>query len=256
MEEIKIQKYLCGQPETAASKALAQWLWETQSDRSYLAMMRYRVAGYAADVCTDTYYIGMQGDNCVARLWNGWGKHKGAVGNFGNFLIKEECRGGGLSRKMLDMWYEELMQRNDQPIGLFCSAAHEWLIEYYGRYGFCRAFESDDHIRLYCPLGNSPAKFPELCEDYYQSASRLRICPATVQWRHEIDCLLHFVLEAAGETFGFPEAPSLEAVLMNPKLGTAELLMTEKDRPVGWAFTPPGGVRKWQVHPRFRSQLP
>jgi len=255
MEKIEIQKYLCGQTATQASKALEKWLWETEGDRSYLKMMRYRVAGNAKDACTDIYYIGMQGDNCVARLWNGWGKHAGAAGNFGNFLIQEDYRGGGLSRRMLDLWYEDLMQRADRPIGLFCSAAHEWLIGYYGRYGFRRAFDSKDHIRLYMPLGNSPEDFAQLCEDYYQSAKQLRICPTSVQWRHEIDCLLHFALEAAGEDFGLPGAPSLEAVLMKPELGTAELLMTEKDRPVGWAFTPPGGVRQWQIHPAFCKQF-
>ena len=54
MEEITLHKYRCGEPETSARQALSQWLWETESDRSYLSMMRYRVAGKAADVCTDT----------------------------------------------------------------------------------------------------------------------------------------------------------------------------------------------------------
>lgn len=249
-----IVRYCCSEPQNEASQAFGDWLKETQTDRSYHAMMRYRVAGLAAEECTDVYFLAMEGGWTVARLWNGWGKHTNAVGNFGNFLIREEFRGGGLSKKILDTWYEDLMQREDRPLGLFCSVGQPWLIDYYGRYGFRVAVKDENHMRLYKPLGDSPEDFRELCKDYYSPAESFTVRPATVQWRHEIDCMLQFAMDAEGEPFGFAAAPSLEAVLVKPELGKAELLFTEKNRPVGWAFTPPGGEKLWQIHPAYREQ--
>ena len=249
-----IVKYCCGQPQNEASLAFQNWLVETRVDRSYHAMMEYRVAGRAAEDCVDTYFLAMEQDRAVARLWNGWGKHPHAAGNFGNFLIREEFRGGGLSRKMLDAWYEDLMGRQDRPLGLFCSVGQPWLIDYYGRYGFRVAVRDENHMRLYKPLDGSPEDFRELCEDYYRPTQSLTVRPATVEWRHEIDCLLQFAMDAVGVPFGFENAPTLEAVLMKPELGQAELLFTLENRPVGWSFTPPGGAKQWQIHPVYRGQ--
>ena len=249
-----IVKYCCGQPQNEAAQAFQNWLEETRVDRSYHAMMEYRVAGQAAEDCADTYFLAMEQDRAVARLWNGWGKHPHAAGNFGNFLIREEFRGGGLSRKMLDAWYEDLMGRQDRPLGLFCSVGQPWLIDYYGRYGFRVAVRDENHMRLYKPLDGSPEDFRELCEDYYHPTQALSVRPATVEWRHEIDCLLQFAMDAVGVPFGFENAPTLEAVLMKPELGEAELLFTQENRPVGWSFTPQGGEKQWQIHPAYREQ--
>lgn len=249
-----IVKYCCGQPQNEASLAFQNWLEETKVDRSYHAMMGYRVAGKAAEICTDTYFLAMEEGEVVARLWHGWGKHPCAAGNFGNFLIREAFRGGGLSKKMLDAWYEDLMGRQDRPLGLFCSVGQPWLIDYYGRYGFRVAVRDAGHMRLYKPLDGSPEDFRELCEEYYCPAQTLTVRPATVEWRHEIDCLLQFAMDGMGKTFGFENAPTLEAVLMKPELGEAELLFTDKNRPVGWSFTPPGGAKQWQIHPAYRGQ--
>ena len=90
MPQVELYCYVCGEPQTKASRALMDWLNETETDRSYLPMMKHRVAGKAADACHDTYYIAMEGDEIISRLWHGWGKHPNAVGNFGNFMTKEE----------------------------------------------------------------------------------------------------------------------------------------------------------------------
>ena len=256
MPQIELVRYLCGEPQTQASEALAAWLFATDTDRSYLPMMQYRVAGNAADQCKDIYYLAMDGDRILSRHWNGWGKHPHAVGNFGNFMTKEEARGQGIGRKLLNMWYEDLMQQPDRPLGLFCSAVNGYLIDLYGGYGFTQAVIKPTFSMLYMPLDDSPATFPELCEDYYCTAQSLTVRPATVEWRHEIDCLLKFALSAEGETFGLPGCKSLEEAIVWPHIGNAQLVFTEKDRPVGWSFTGSDGITHWQLHPKYRGQLP
>lgn len=255
MAEIQIFRYLCGAPETRASQALANWLAATQTPRSYLPMMQYRVAGKAAQSCTDIYYIAMEGEQILSRLWNGWGNHPNAVGNFGNFLTLEAAQGRGIGRKMLNTWYEDLMQQPHRPIGLFCSAMNGFLIDLYGSYGFTQAVIHPNYSSLYMPLDQSPATFPELCEDYYRTAKTLTVKPASVQWRHEVDCLLKFALAAQGESFGLPGCKSLEESIVWPHIGNAQLLFTEEDRVVGWSFTGTDGQTHWQIHPKYRPQF-
>lgn len=252
MPQVELYRYVCGEPQTKASQALMGWLDETDTDRSYLPMMQHRVAGKAVDACNDTYYIAMEGDEIVSRLWHGWGKHSNAVGNFGNFMTKEAAQGQGVGRKLLNMWYEDLMQQLDRPLGLFCSAKNGYLIDLYGGYGFTQAVVLENFSMLYKPLDDSPATFGELCEDYYCRAKSLTVRPATIEWRHEIDLLLKFALKAEGENLGLPGCKSLEEAIVWPHIGNAQLLFTEKNRPVGWSFTGPDGVTHWQIHPKYR----
>ncbi|MBR4863304.1 MAG: hypothetical protein IKU07_01905 [Oscillospiraceae bacterium] len=255
MENVAFYRYRCGEKPTLASRALADWLASTETDRSYLPMMQLRVAGKAAAVCTDTYYIAMEGKEILSRHWHGWGKHPNAVGNFGNFMTKEAARGKGIGRKMLDMWYEDLSFEQEQPIGLFCSAMNGYLIDLYGGYGFTQAVIKPTFSMLYKPLGDSPATFDELCHNYYAVAEKLTVKPADIQWRHEIDCLLKFAMSARGETFGLPGCKTLEESIVWPHIGDAQIVFTEKDRPVGWSFTGADGITHWQIHPDFKEQF-
>lgn len=254
MAPIQIECYLCGEPQTPASRSLAGWLDATETDRSYLPMMQLRVAGRASDQCKDIYYLAMQDGQVVSRLWNGWGKHPDAVGNFGNFYTLEAFQGRGIGHQLLDAWYEDLMQQPDLPIGLFCTSANTHLLDVYGRYGFTQAVILPKYSFLYKPLDNSPECFAELCEQYYRSSPRLSIRPAEIGWRHEIDCLLKFALAAAQKPFGLPGCKSLEEAFVWPERGHAELLFAG-DRPVGWSYTPANGQKQWQIHPAFQKQF-
>ena len=255
MENIEFSRYRCGEESTLATKSLASWLADTETDRSYLPMMQLRVAGKAAAACTDTYYIAMEGDNILSRLWHGWGNHPNAVGNFGNFLTKEEARGKGVGRRLLDMWYEDLTGEENKPLGLFCSAMNGYLIDLYGGYGFTQAVIKPKYSMLYKPLGDSPETFEELCLEYYCPAEKLTVKPADIQWRHEIDCLLKFTMSSMGETFGLPGCNTLEEAIVWPQIGNAQIVFTEKDRPVGWSFTGSDGITRWQLHPGFKRQF-
>lgn len=253
MCNITLERYVCGDKQTEASKALDNWLTETETDRSYLPMMQYRVAGKAADVCEDIYFIAMRDGQAVSRLWNGWGKHPNAVGNFGNFLTLESAQGKGIGRKLLNMWYEDLMQRQNKPMGLFCSAKNGHLIDLYGGYGFTQAVIKPTFSMLYKPLEGSPADFQELCENYYCTAKSLTVRPATVEWRHEIDCLLKFALASEGKSFGLPGCKTLEEAIVWPHIGKASIVFTEKNQPVGWSFSSSDGSTHWQIHPKYQK---
>ena len=255
MDEITYETFYAGAKPSDAAMALDRLLANENPDMTYSQMMRYRLAGKASNECTDIYFLASHLDTQVARLWHGWGKHPNAIGNFGNFRTAEAWQRRGIGRHLLNLWYENLQQHQaDGPLALFCTSSKPHLVKLYGEYGFRPALVGSEGGPLYCPLQNSPATFQEFCQQYYAPDDRLVIRPASIGWRHEIDCLLNFALLDAGESFAFPEMPKLEAALLNPSAGLAELIFTSKNHCIGWAFTPSGGERMLQLHPSFRQQ--
>lgn len=231
---------------TKSGQSLSRMLSDESPGKSYADAMRARVAGALSDVCTDTYFVALDGDECVSRLWYGWGTHADAIGNFGNFLTLEHYRGQGIGTRLLETWYADLQGRKDLPLALFCTSAPKAARMYEG-YGM-RPIEQDAaYGPSYMPLGSSPASFADFCEDYYQPSAYLISRPVTFAYRHEIDCLLKFALLARGEQLGIGEMPSAEhAILYAPD--RARMLFTDRGRCVGWSVD--GQV---QVHPSFEN---
>ena len=84
---MKFEIYVPGAPISDAGRALSAMLKDYNPGASYADMMRLRISGSVSDVCTDTYFVAHEDGVCYSRLWHGWGKHKDAVGNFGNFIL-------------------------------------------------------------------------------------------------------------------------------------------------------------------------
>lgn len=240
---MKFDIYIPGQPINPAGQALMQMLLDYAPGASYADMMRLRLSGKVADQCSDTYFAAYEDGVCYSRLWNGWGVHKDAVGNFGNFLTLEQCRGQGIGKKMLQLWYDNLQNRRDKPLALFCSA-NERVADLYYAYGF-RPATAGGH--LYLPLGDSPEAFEQFCENYYTPSDILITRPATVQYRHEIDCLLRFAMINAGEDFDIGPIHKIEdALLYHP--GKAQMLFTENGCCVGWRIE-----EATRIHPQYQN---
>ena len=83
-----------------------------------------------------------------------------------------------------------------------CTAATGELTQLYGRFGFKPAIEGTDFGFLYMPLGNSPDTFREFHKTYYQPSDILYHRRASINYRHEIDCLLRFTYKDMGLEFG------------------------------------------------------
>lgn len=223
-------------------RALARMLDGESPGKSYAEVMRLRVAGKLCKECHDVYFIAHDKGECVSRLWNGWGRHEGAIGNFGNFLTLEQYRGQGIGTCLLELWYADLQARDDKPLALFCTSAPK-AQRMYEKYGMRPIMTGTEYGPSYMPLGNSPADFGAFCRDYYQPTAQLICRPATFAWRHEIDLLLRFALMQKGLTFGFEGMPSLEQALLSCPEKT-ELLFTSQGKCVGWRY---GGQE--QVYP-------
>ena len=234
------------QGTSEAGKALADMLAEESPGKSYADAMRARVSGALASECTDTYFVSLDGKECVSRLWYGWGTHENAIGNFGNFLTLESYRGQGIGTRLLELWYADLQARNDLPQALFCTSAPK-AAPMYAAYGMRPIADGTTYGPSYMPLGDSPVRFADFCDAYYQPSDFLISRPVTFAYRHEIDCLLKFALLAHGESLGIGDVPSAEhAILYAPD--RARMLFTEHGTCVGWSVD--GQV---QVHPVYRN---
>lgn len=229
-----------------AGQALSRMLEHENPGKSYAEVMRLRVSGALADECRDVYFVAHENGECVSRLWNGWGKHENAIGNFGNFLTLEEYRGQGIGTRLLEMWYADLQSRSDLPLALFCTSAPKAALMY-EKYGMRPIAQDAAYGPSYMPLGKSPARFADFCEAYYQPSSYLISRPASFAYRHEIDCLLKFALSVRGESLGIGETPSAEhAILYAPD--RAQMLFTDRGTCVGWSVD-----GQAQVHPAYRN---
>lgn len=243
--KLSCEKFTCGDRTSKAQTALAKMLENENTGVSYADMMRYRVANKAADLCVDTYYVARHENVAYSRLWNGWGRHENAIGNFGNFVTVEELRGQGLGHRMLEFWHEDISSRSDLPLCFLCMGDKR-AAKLYFPYGF-QTIENDASFGpLFMPLGDSPTDFREFCRMYYQPSDTLHLKKATVQWRHEIDCLLKYSLWSMGLDHTINGNYLEQALLYFPD--KAELLFTENGRCVGWTL---GGII--QVHPTYKN---
>lgn len=251
--DMQIQKIEIGKTKGKALLALMEMMSEKDKGVSYADMIRYRLSSKASEFCEDTYYVALdENGRCVCRHWNGWGKHKGAVGNFGNFFTLEEVRGQGIGGKMLDFWFNDINTREDKPLALFCSAGTERLVALYEKFGFRLAVEGTTTGPLYCPLGDSPETFREFCEKYYTDEKELVLKKAHIGYRHEIDCLLKFYFLDNDLTFGFDTLSSFEeGILYDPQ--NLYMVLTKSGKCVGWGYRDKCGVLDIQLCPKYEG---
>ncbi len=245
INEIKIEKFTCGEAATEAQTSLAKMLEGENLGVSYADMMRYRVANKAAEECADTYYVAYEDGKAYSRLWNGWGKHENSIGNFGNFVTLEEIRGRGLGHRMLEFWHEDISSRDSLPLCFLCMGDKR-AAKLYFPYGFQTIEKGAEWGPLFMPLGDSPNDFRELCDLYYQPSDALFRRAATLEWRHEIDCLLKYSMWSMGLDYTVDGKILEQALLYSP--GAAELLFTESGRCVGWMLD-----GKLKLHPKYAN---
>ena len=229
------ERYVPGEEKGEAYEALFHMMQGVAVGSSYADMIRLRLSGALARQCQDTYYVARDGKTPCSRHWNGWGKHKDAIGNWGNFFTAEAFRGQGIGAKLLAFWEEDFKTCKNPPLCFLCSAATKELTSWYGKYGFVVAIEGTEFGSLYKPVGDSPATFREFYRNYYQPSETLIHKKATVEYRHEIDCLLRFAFKDLGLKFGFGEQKDLESVLLTSP-SRAGLLFSGDGHCVGWSF--------------------
>ena len=239
------EKHVCGEQKSEAYFALYDMLKNLDIGASYADMMRWRISGALSEDCHDVYYVAYENGRGVGRHWNGWGKHSDSIGNWGNFFVDSEYRGKGIGGNLLKLWWKDFNACDALPLCFLCSTGSKELTELYGRFGFVTAMEGAERGPLYMPIGDSPSSFREFYNSYYKPSDSIIHKRATVEYRHEIDCLLRFAFMDLGIPFGIGDVKSIEsALLYNPE--RVGILLSDDGHVVGWSFD-----RKIQAYPLY-----
>ena len=241
------EKYIPEEGKNTAGTLIGRMMDGFDSGVSYADMMRYRISGKAACECRDVYYVAHDSEKALGRLWHGWGRHADAIGNWGNFYTDESCRGQGIGGGLLRLWQEDIEKEKTPPLCFLCTAATKELTDLYRRLGFRPAIEGRECGPLYRPCGDSPETFKEFCDRYYKPSGVLTLKKATLEYRHEIDCLLKFAYVDIGLQFGLSGLKGVEEALLYSK-EKAGMLFSQDGHCVGWSFD--GEI---QLHPLYKD---
>ena len=112
---------------------------------------------------------------------------------------------------------------------------------------FQHAIEGRDCGPRYRPCGDSPETFKEFCDRYYKPSGVLTLKKATLEYRHEIDCLLKFAYVDIGLQFGLSGLKGVEEALLYSK-EKAGMLFSQDGHCVGWSFD-----GEMQLHPLYKD---
>lgn len=230
------EKFAGGDTKAPAYTALSAMLDNfDESDEAYVDVIRYRMKGGAIVECNDFYFVAHENGVGASRLWYGWGKHKDSVGNWGHVYTDEAYRGKGHCGRLLNLWYDDFKQRTQLPLCFLCWGITAELVALYGKFGFVPAIDGKDTGPLYLPVGDSPKSFRQLCESYYRPSDYLIHKKATLEYRHEVDCLLRFALYNEKLNFSINGNDKFESLLVHSpeRLG---MLFSSDGHCVGWSL--------------------
>ena len=241
------EKIIAGDTSTVAYKAITEMMKDFDTDKAYADMIRLRISGEIADKATDIYYVAHENGKALSRHWCGYGNHKDAIGNWGNFYTAEECRGQGIGGKLLKMWFEDFNNAKELPLCFCCSANRDLTVNVYSRFGFRPALDGAECGPLYLPCKGSPETFREFADNYYKPSDVIIHKPVDVGYRHEIDCLLRFYFYNNKLDFGFGEMDYLEKGYLYAPQKTG-MLFSQDGHCVGWSYD-----GKIQIHPLYEK---
>ena len=233
-QEMQIKLFIPPEPEFAAGfKHFMRYLG-TENTRS----VGSRADGKYADCAVDYYFVGEIGDRIAGQVWFGWGKHENPAANFGQVYVDMDFRGLGITKILMKYFEREFAQ--SPVIGAMCTCSKPKIFALYEPSGFHYIYSGSS--RLYCAGTEAPYDFKDLTESYYQKSSSLRVIPGTMEYRHEIDCLLAFTRELNswdnGRRFAASAVTSYQDAVFKQEdgLGNIFVALADNGHCVGWSF--------------------
>ena len=210
-----------------------------------------RLAGKLHDVSEDRYFFAEIDGEIVGQMWYGWGRHAHPAANFGQVFVAARHRKKGIAERLFAAFSKHYFD-NSPPIAAFCTTGSEWVANIYKAAGFRTIDPKAGCGPLYCPKPGQPETFDEFADKFYrgQCAERAQAIPATMEYRHEIDCVLKFTLIRKGM---LPEPfPSFQQAYFDHLDGKGDMVvfLSPQKCPLGWRFTPRYGTApRGAMHP-------
>lgn len=213
-----------------------------------------RLAGHFRDVSDDRYFFAEIDGEIVGQMWYGWGRHDQPAANFGQVFVATRHRKKGIAERLFRAFSKHYFD-NSPPIAAFCTTGTDWVVNIYRPAGFRTIVPNAPCGPLYCPKPGQPETFDEFADNFYRGhcAGRAQAIAGTMQYRHEIDCVLKFTLIRKGL---LPDPfPSFQQAYFDHCDGKGDLVvfLSPQQRPLGWRFTPnDGSAPRGTMHPECR----
>jgi GNAT superfamily N-acetyltransferase len=244
---MQIDKYVPSLKSCPAHRALHDSVAAITPQVTATEILLKRIDGAFSNLCDDAFYVAHDDGKLLSRCWMGWGKHNDSIGNWGYFFTAPECRGRGIGGAVLNLWRDDFNRRTSLPLCFLCTTGSANITKYYAKFGFRTVIEGSEFGPLYMPVGDSPATFSEFCEGYYQPSGKLYRAKATMEFRHEIDCLLRFYFIQNGLDFPIDDINGVDAAIHCMPESTF-MLFSEDGHCVGW-----GVNDEYRVHPLYKN---
>ena len=197
-----------------------------------------RADGKYAACAVDCYFIGEIDGRIAGQVWFGWGKHENPAANFGQVYVDVDFRGLDITKILMKYWLREFSA--SPVLGAMCTCSYPKIFALYEPSGFHYIYSGSS--RLCCSGSESPYDFKDLTDSYYQPTSLLRLIPGTMEYRHEIDCLLTFTSELnswdRSRVFAASAVTSFQDAVFKQEDGRGSLYVALADNGhcIGWSF--------------------
>ena len=200
-----------------------------------------RSAGKYQQGSVDRYFMGIIDGDFAGMVWYSYGRHHFPVANFGEVYTSSEHRGKGISKNLMKYFQSDF--ENSPAEAAFCTCSNEWIVNIYRQFGFFPALPGTSGGPL-MRKGKSCVDSLEAFEKiYFPETDDIEISSADINYRHEADCLLKFILMSKGlvnkRCFAASTVQSYLHALFLVENGRGKLfkaLTTTHQRFAGWSF--------------------
>ncbi|MBQ6473125.1 MAG: GNAT family N-acetyltransferase [Victivallales bacterium] len=224
-----------------------------------------RLEGKYVPCCQDHFYFGKINGQMVGHIWFEYGRHDQPIADFGHVYTVPEQRGKGVASALLPYFRADF--ESSPAVAAFCSNSKEGIAAIYIRNGFQPILPGTKagKLGMYKQHRGENA-FQKFTADYYQGkADDVHLTPGTMEWKHELDCLLHFTGRTRPRAFLSNLVGTYGKAIFYQEDNGGQVLaaLTAEGRCVGWFFAirplhEPEAIPifDWCLHPAFSEAEP
>jgi GNAT superfamily N-acetyltransferase len=146
-----------------------------------------RLYGAYAGCCVDRFFFAEIEGQIAGMLWYGYGKTSYPIANFGHVYTSPQFRRQGVAKILLEYFNSDFLASPAKAA--FCYSSKPHIVKNYTPLGFQPCMTGTTVGSLM--LSNPPVSrsFAEIQKEYYGAVKEIHVVPASMRWRHDLDCL-------------------------------------------------------------------
>ena len=195
-----------------------------------------RLNGAYVDCCVDRYFFAEIEGQIAGMLWFGYGRTTYPIANFGHVYTSPQFRRLGIATILLRYFKCDFLASPAKAA--FCYSSKPHIVKNYTPLGFQPCVTGTTVGRLMLSQPPASRSFAEIQAEYYGEARQIHAVPASMRWRHDLDCLGKYTDRLLDErcflAVAVPDFTRAYYLSEDDKDGVL-LNFVGNDRCVGWA---------------------